>query len=218
MGSTSGSIDREPPDRARGALLQRQAHQAARPRSGAPPAVGHPRRVDVRRDRSVQGPHDRRRDPPAGPVGSERRRARRADRCPRSRSWRVGGRRALLLGAPRLRPQARQPAEPDHPVRAVRRRRGAGDLPTPVRPDPANFDFQRGTNGIVFALLVAVCVLFFLYLRAADDRRHERAEHPAARRGARAGAVRLGPRQPTPGGPAARHDLPAFNEAENVPR
>ena len=56
---------REPPDRARGALLQREAHQAARPRPGAAPPVGHPRRVDVRRDRPVQGPRDRRCDPPA---------------------------------------------------------------------------------------------------------------------------------------------------------
>ena len=28
------------------------------------------------------------------------------------------------------------------------------------------FDFQRGTNGVIFALLVAVGILFFLYLRA----------------------------------------------------
>src|ERR671914_2778633 len=28
------------------------------------------------------------------------------------------------------------------------------------------FDFERGTNGVIFALLVAVGVLFFLYLRA----------------------------------------------------
>ena len=58
-------VDREPPDRARGALLQREAHQAARPRPGAAPPVGHPRRVDVRRDRALQGPCDRRCDPPA---------------------------------------------------------------------------------------------------------------------------------------------------------
>ena len=28
------------------------------------------------------------------------------------------------------------------------------------------FDFERGTDGVIFALLVAVGVLFFLYLRA----------------------------------------------------
>src|SRR5215207_7656924 len=28
------------------------------------------------------------------------------------------------------------------------------------------FDFQRGTDGVIFALLVAVGILFFLYLRA----------------------------------------------------
>ena len=28
------------------------------------------------------------------------------------------------------------------------------------------FDFERGTNGVIFVLLVAVGVLFFLYLRA----------------------------------------------------
>ena len=28
------------------------------------------------------------------------------------------------------------------------------------------FDFERGTDGVIFALLVAVFVLFFLYLRA----------------------------------------------------
>ena len=70
------------------------------------------------------------------------------------------------------------------------------------------FDFQRGTDGIVFALLVAVGVLFFLYLRAQTTA-------DTNERSIRLLVEALGqerfdwdPRRPTPGGPAARHDLP----------
>jgi hypothetical protein len=78
------------------------------------------------------------------------------------------------------------------------------------------FDFERGTNGVIFALLVAVGVLFFLYLRAqttADT--NERGirllvEALGIERfdWARAGELPDGPRLVT--------ISPAFNEAENV--
>jgi hypothetical protein len=78
------------------------------------------------------------------------------------------------------------------------------------------FDFERGTNGVIFALLVAVGVLFFLYLRAqttADT--NERGirllvEALGIERfdWARAGELPEGPRLVT--------ISPAFNEAENV--
>jgi hypothetical protein len=78
------------------------------------------------------------------------------------------------------------------------------------------FNFQRGTNGVIFALLMAVGVLFFLYLRAqtsADTNERsirllvealgqERFDWD------RAGRLPEGPRLVTVS--------PAFNEAENV--
>src|SRR5918994_3502088 len=80
----------------------------------------------------------------------------------------------------------------------------------------STFDFERGTNGVIFALLVAVGVLFFLYLRAqttADT--NERGirllvEALGIERfdWARAGELPDGPRLVT--------ISPAFNEAENV--
>ncbi|MGH2641659.1 MAG: DUF2304 family protein [Actinomycetota bacterium] len=78
------------------------------------------------------------------------------------------------------------------------------------------FDFERGTDGVIFALLVAVFVLFFLYLRAqttADT--NERSirllvEALGQERfdWERADSLPDGPRLVTIG--------PAFNEAENV--
>jgi len=78
------------------------------------------------------------------------------------------------------------------------------------------FDFERGTNGVIFALLVAVGVLFFLYLRVqttADT--NERSirllvEALGLERfdWAKVGALPDGPRLVT--------ISPAFNEAENV--
>jgi hypothetical protein len=78
------------------------------------------------------------------------------------------------------------------------------------------FDFQRGTNGIVFALLVAVGVVFFLYLRAqttADT--NERSirllvEALGQERFDWDRASRL------PEGPRLVTISPAFNESENV--
>jgi len=78
------------------------------------------------------------------------------------------------------------------------------------------FDFQRGTDGIVFALLVAVGVLFFLYLRAqitADTNE----------RGIRLLVEALGVERfdwvraaALPAGRRIVVVLPAFNEADNV--
>ena len=78
------------------------------------------------------------------------------------------------------------------------------------------FNFQRGTNGVIFALLMAVGVLFFLYLRAqtsADT--NERSirllvEALGQERFDWDRAARL------PDGPRLVTVSPAFNEAENV--
>jgi hypothetical protein len=78
------------------------------------------------------------------------------------------------------------------------------------------FNFQRGTNGVIFALLMAVGVLFFLYLRAqtsADT--NERSirllvEALGQERFDWDRASRL------PDGPRLVTISPAFNEAENV--
>ncbi len=78
------------------------------------------------------------------------------------------------------------------------------------------FNFQRGTNGVIFALLMAVGVLFFLYLRAqtsADT--NERSirllvEALGQERFDWDRASRL------PDGPRLVTVSPAFNEAENV--
>src|SRR5512132_2607264 len=78
------------------------------------------------------------------------------------------------------------------------------------------FNFQRGTNGVIFALLMAVGVLFFLYLRAqtsADT--NERSirllvEALGQERFDWDRASRL------PDGPRLVTVSPAFNEVENV--
>jgi hypothetical protein len=78
------------------------------------------------------------------------------------------------------------------------------------------FDFERGTNGVVFALLVAVGVLFFLYLRAqtASDTNERSIRLLVEALGLerfdwdRAASLPEGPRLVTVS--------PAFNEAENV--
>jgi hypothetical protein len=78
------------------------------------------------------------------------------------------------------------------------------------------FDFERGTNGVIFALLVAVGVLFFLYLRAqttADtNERNIRllVEALGIERFDWERAAEL------PDGPRLVTISPAFNEAENV--
>jgi hypothetical protein len=78
------------------------------------------------------------------------------------------------------------------------------------------FDFQRGTDGIVFALLVAVGVLFFLYLRAQTTA-------DTNERSIRLLVEALGVErfdwdrsEGLPSGPRLVTICPAFNEAENV--
>ena len=60
----------QPTRRAGGALLQPGAHQTARPRAAAAPAVGRARRVDVLGDRPIQGSGHRRPHPAARPVAT----------------------------------------------------------------------------------------------------------------------------------------------------
>jgi hypothetical protein len=78
------------------------------------------------------------------------------------------------------------------------------------------FDFQRGRNGVVFVLLVAVGVLFFLYLRAQSSAdTNERSirllvEALGQERFDWARAATL------PAGPKLVTVSPAYNEAENV--
>src|ERR671911_827230 len=78
------------------------------------------------------------------------------------------------------------------------------------------FDFERGTNGVIFALLVAVGVLFFLYLRAQTTA-------DTNERGIRLLVEALGIERfdwgradELPDGPRLVTISPAFNEAENV--
>jgi hypothetical protein len=78
------------------------------------------------------------------------------------------------------------------------------------------FDFQRGTDGIVFALLVAVGVLFFLYLRAQTTA-------DTNERSIRLLVEALGQErfdwdraESLPDGQRLVTICPAFNEAENV--
>ena len=59
---------REPAGREGRALLQRDPHQAARPRPRADPARRGAGRVDDPRDRAPQGPRDRERDRPPHPL------------------------------------------------------------------------------------------------------------------------------------------------------
>jgi hypothetical protein len=78
------------------------------------------------------------------------------------------------------------------------------------------FDFQRGTDGIVFALLVAVGVLFFLYLRAqttADTNERSIRLLVEALGIERFDWART---EGLPHGPRLVTICPAFNEAENV--
>ncbi len=63
---------REPAGREGGALLQRDPHQAARPRPRADAARRGAGRVDDARDRAPQGPRDRGLDRPAHPLESRR--------------------------------------------------------------------------------------------------------------------------------------------------
>jgi hypothetical protein len=78
------------------------------------------------------------------------------------------------------------------------------------------FDFERGTDGVIFALLVAVGVLFFLYLRAQTTA-------DTNERGIRLLVEALGIERfdwerarELPDGPRLVTISPAFNEAENV--
>jgi hypothetical protein len=78
------------------------------------------------------------------------------------------------------------------------------------------FDFERGTDGVIFALLVAVFVLFFLYLRAqttADT--NERSIRLLVEA---LGQERFdwGRAESLPDGQRLVTICPAFNEAENV--
>ncbi len=78
------------------------------------------------------------------------------------------------------------------------------------------FDFERGTDGVIFTLLVAVGVLFFLYLRAqttADT--NERSIRLLVEA---LGQERFdwGRAEGLPHGPKLITVSPAFNEAENV--
>jgi hypothetical protein len=78
------------------------------------------------------------------------------------------------------------------------------------------FDFERGTDGVIFALLVAVGVLFFLYLRAQTT-------SDTNERSIRLLVEALGQERfdwerasTLPDGPRLVTVSPAFNEAENV--
>jgi hypothetical protein len=78
------------------------------------------------------------------------------------------------------------------------------------------FDFERGTDGVIFALLVAVGVLFFLYLRAQTSA-------DTNERSIRLLVEALGQERfdwdraaTLPDGPRLVTISPAFNEAENV--
>ena len=78
------------------------------------------------------------------------------------------------------------------------------------------FDFERGTDGVIFALLVAVFVLFFLYLRAQTTA-------DTNERSIRLLVEALGQERfdwdraaSLPDGPRLVTICPAFNEAENV--
>src|SRR5918995_3221123 len=78
------------------------------------------------------------------------------------------------------------------------------------------FDFERGTNGVIFALLVAVGVLFFLSLRAQTTA-------DTTERSIRLLVEALGQERfdwdrasRLPEGPRLVTICPAFNEAENV--
>jgi hypothetical protein len=78
------------------------------------------------------------------------------------------------------------------------------------------FDFERGTDGVIFTLLVAVVVLFFLYLRAQTSA-------DTNERSIRLLVEALGQERfdwdrakTLPDGPKLVTVSPAFNEAENV--
>jgi hypothetical protein len=78
------------------------------------------------------------------------------------------------------------------------------------------FDFERGTNGVIFALLVAVGILFFLYLRAQTTA-------DTNERSIRLLVEALGVERfdwertaSLPPGPRLVTICPAFNEAENI--
>ena len=78
------------------------------------------------------------------------------------------------------------------------------------------FDFERGTDGVIFTLLVAVVVLFFLYLRAQTTA-------DTNERSIRLLVEALGQERfdwdrakDLPAGPKLVTVSPAFNEAENV--
>ena len=78
------------------------------------------------------------------------------------------------------------------------------------------FDFERGTDGVIFALLVAVFVLFFLYLRAqttADTNERSIRLLVEALGQERFDWDRAGS---LPDGQRLVTICPAFNEAENV--
>jgi hypothetical protein len=78
------------------------------------------------------------------------------------------------------------------------------------------FDFERGTDGVIFALLVAVGVLFFLYLRAqttADTNERSIRLLVEALGQERFDWDRAGT---LPDGPRLVTISPAYNEAENV--
>ncbi len=123
----------------------------------------------------------------------------------------LAGLGAAALGRPRgsrLRTQEHQPPEPDHPVRSVCVGRRAGDLSAAVRSDPPHVRL-RTRHGRRDLRSPHRRVRAVLPLSARPDHgRHERAEHPPARRGARPGTVRLGSGGQPAGRSAARHDLP----------
>ena len=71
------ATDREPPHRGRGALLQRDAYEAARPGARTPPALRCSRGVDVHGDRAAPRSHRSRAHPAAGSLAPRRGRAKR---------------------------------------------------------------------------------------------------------------------------------------------
>ena len=168
----------------------------------AAPALRDADRVDVLHDRTPQGPCDPRPHPAAGSLAPRRRRPERVAGHAGVQDPRRPGRPLVLRRADPAVPQtARQPAEPDHHVRAVHRDRRARDLPVVLQPrvphvqlpaagEPARCggthaaDLRPGRRrGDPVRALPAAAVV----------RRHERTGDPAARRGAGAGTVRLGP-------------------------
>ena len=113
----AGRADRQPSLRARGALLQPGAHEAARPGARAAPAVGDADRVDVLDDRALPGPGDRRPHPAARSLAAERHHERAEPMWALRLIVGLAGGGVLPGGRSRLPAPQPQPPQPDHRVR-----------------------------------------------------------------------------------------------------